>query len=332
MGRQSLTDPCDDLTEEEPERPIAGDASSVPQDQSVLRELRARLGSRTYRLETRHRLFLCIEGGGMRGVVSAGMALALEEAQAFDAFDGVFGASSGAFNAAYFLTKSVHRGINIYTRAATHFIQMGRALMLRPLVDFQRLLSLVAEGPFSIPQAGFGEIRRRLRVVVTQVNRARPDCISNITTRGQLVAALEASSRMPGLAHLGGQGQLPEFVDGSVTDPFGVACACAQHPTLILVLASRSVSSYQRPSLLDYAVIQPALSRFSRELGREYLKRKRTVLQHLLSMLVESHVSCYVVQPPPHLITTIESRTAALERAANCGHAAARSLLAHSGA
>ena len=44
------------------------------------------------------RLALAIEGGGMRGAVSAGMAIAIDELGLTEAFDAVYGASAGALN------------------------------------------------------------------------------------------------------------------------------------------------------------------------------------------------------------------------------------------
>src|ERR1700739_2781030 len=73
----------------------------------VLRVLRERLragsrpGSRTDGL----RVALSIEGGGMRGAISAGMALALHELGLVPAFDAVYGASAGAITGAWLLSR-----------------------------------------------------------------------------------------------------------------------------------------------------------------------------------------------------------------------------------
>ncbi|MFE9065358.1 patatin-like phospholipase family protein [Streptomyces violaceusniger] len=48
----------------------------------------------------RYRMVPAIEGGGMRGTGSAGMALALHELGLLNAFDAVCGASAGAISAA----------------------------------------------------------------------------------------------------------------------------------------------------------------------------------------------------------------------------------------
>ena len=71
----------------------------------VLRVLaaRAQAGSQPGRRDDGFRVALAIEGGGMRGTVSAGMALALDELGLVTAIDAVYGASAGAITAAWLL-------------------------------------------------------------------------------------------------------------------------------------------------------------------------------------------------------------------------------------
>jgi predicted acylesterase/phospholipase RssA len=63
----------------------------------VLRE-RADAGSQPGARDDGHRVALVLEGGGMRGVVSAGMVAALERLGMRDAFDLIVGSSAGAIN------------------------------------------------------------------------------------------------------------------------------------------------------------------------------------------------------------------------------------------
>jgi hypothetical protein len=57
---------------------------------------RARAGSQPGRRDDGFRVAPAVEGGGMRGTVSAGMALALDELGLVTAIDAVYGASAGA--------------------------------------------------------------------------------------------------------------------------------------------------------------------------------------------------------------------------------------------
>jgi len=92
------------------------------------------------------RIALAVEGGAMRGVISAGMVSALESFGLTDAFDAVYGSSAGAINAAYFLAGQATLGTRIYYEDInnTSFIRLGRAAAGRPIVNLSYLLDDVA--------------------------------------------------------------------------------------------------------------------------------------------------------------------------------------------
>ncbi len=60
------------------------------------------------------KLGLIIEGGGMRGVLSAGSLLAIDLMGFRDVFDQVYATSAGGVNAAYFLSGQGKLGISVY--------------------------------------------------------------------------------------------------------------------------------------------------------------------------------------------------------------------------
>ena len=57
------------------------------------------------------RVALVVEGGGMRGAVSGGMALALHELGLAGAFDAAYGSSAGALNAMWLVSGRLPEGI-----------------------------------------------------------------------------------------------------------------------------------------------------------------------------------------------------------------------------
>ena len=59
---------------------------------------RTRAGSRPRERDDEHVVCLAIEGGGMRGAVTAGMCVVLEAAGLAGAFDRIYGVSAGALN------------------------------------------------------------------------------------------------------------------------------------------------------------------------------------------------------------------------------------------
>jgi predicted patatin/cPLA2 family phospholipase len=112
---------------EPPEPPV--DASHA-----ALALLRARVaaGSRPGARADGFRLGLVVEGGGMRGSVSAGALQALADLGVRGAFDAVYGSSAGAVNATYFLSDQ-RDGVDVYSEhiARPEFIDLARLVRRR---------------------------------------------------------------------------------------------------------------------------------------------------------------------------------------------------------
>ncbi|HYT24934.1 MAG TPA: patatin-like phospholipase family protein, partial [Actinomycetota bacterium] len=79
---------------------------------------------------------LAVEGGGMRGVVSGGMLNAVEDLGLAGAVDAVYGCSSGAVNAAYFLMGNSWYWLSIYydDLPGRSFLDFRRAARGRPVL------------------------------------------------------------------------------------------------------------------------------------------------------------------------------------------------------
>src|SRR5256885_5478976 len=95
---------------------------------------RARSRSRPKHRDDPHTLALCIEGGAMRGVVSAGMGVALEQLGLLDLFDRVYGASARPLHAALLVPGQAGLGPHGYLADHQHppFIHLARPLGKRP--------------------------------------------------------------------------------------------------------------------------------------------------------------------------------------------------------
>ena len=116
----------------------------------VLRVLaaRAQAGSQPGRRDDGFRVALAIEGGGMRGTVSAGMALALDELGLVTAFDAVYGASAGAITAAWLLSRP--DGLRGWTEPAyaRAFIRRSGLVRGRPVADVRALIEELYQTTF----------------------------------------------------------------------------------------------------------------------------------------------------------------------------------------
>src|SRR3954452_17802375 len=64
--------------------------------------------------DDQHRVALVVEGGCMRGVISAGALTALEHLRLAERFDAVYGVSAGALGGAYMLAGQAALGTSIY--------------------------------------------------------------------------------------------------------------------------------------------------------------------------------------------------------------------------
>jgi predicted acylesterase/phospholipase RssA len=86
---------------------------------------------------------LVVEGGGMRGAVSGGMALGLDELGLSGAFDAAYGSSAGTLNAMWLVSGRLRDGIPTWTdpELVGELISRRRGLTRKgPVVDVEGLV------------------------------------------------------------------------------------------------------------------------------------------------------------------------------------------------
>ena len=201
---------------------------------------RMRSGSRPGAREDPHRVALVVEGGGMRGVVSAGMAAALERIGLTPAFDLVAGASAGAINGAALLAGVAGPAVDTYTGplASRAFINPLRLLRGRPVLDVNDILKL-ATGLQDTRHDRITGGSVDLHCVAVEVDSARTVTLRGMRTEAEIWDALLASSRMPWAGgppvEVGGR----RYLDGGMGSPVPVTEALADGATHVLVLQTR---------------------------------------------------------------------------------------------
>jgi predicted patatin/cPLA2 family phospholipase len=207
---------------------------------SVLRA-RARSGSAPGTRDDPHLVALVVEGGGMRGVVSAGMLAAIERLGLTPTFDLVVGSSAGAINGAGLLAGTAAAGPAMYCGplASRRFINPARLLVGRPALDVRFVL---AQATATLD----GEAAERtlrdaapLLCVAVDVDTAEPVTFAGMRTREELWDALLATTRMPwvggGPMTVGGR----RFVDGALAASIPIGAALEGGATHVLVLQTR---------------------------------------------------------------------------------------------
>jgi predicted patatin/cPLA2 family phospholipase len=173
-------------------------------DHPVVRTIRRRReeGSRPGARADGRRVALVIEGGGMRGVVSAGMTAAIEQLGLRDAFDEVHGASAGAFNSAFLLADQAAYLATLYQHGFgdPHFVSALRALRGGPAFDMDYVINHVwtRQRPLrfdAVLQSGI-----ELHCTATDADRATIVDLADLRTQEEIRCALRASGRLPWLA------------------------------------------------------------------------------------------------------------------------------------
>ncbi len=179
---------------------VTDDLRSHPVVQTLKR--RRDEGSRPGARTDGRRVALVIEGGGMRGVVSAGMTAAIEQLGLTDAFDEVHGASAGAFNAAFLLAGQAAYLATLYQYGFgdPRFVSFVRALRGGPAFDMDHVINNVWTHQRPLR---FDRILSRgieLHCTATDADRATIVDLTELNSQEEICCALRASGRLPWLA------------------------------------------------------------------------------------------------------------------------------------
>jgi len=187
------------------------------------------------------RIALAIEGGGMRGTVSAGMALALHELGLVSAFDAVYGASAGAITGAW-LVSSNPPGLRGWAEPsyAKALIRWSALLRGRPVVDVRTLIEVVYQTEFPMDFGSVLASAVELHPLATDADTgASADLHPLIGDPAELRLALRASASLPFLAGPPVRLRGRRFYDAGVAESVPFRTPLAQGATHILVLRSR---------------------------------------------------------------------------------------------
>jgi predicted patatin/cPLA2 family phospholipase len=310
--------------------PMTEDQRSHPVVAALLRrrELDSKPGART----DSKRIALVIEGGAMRGVVSAGMTAAIEQLGLTDCFDEVHGASAGAFAAAFLLAGQAAylTGLYPYGFGNPVFAGAGSLLRGRPVFDLDYVVNEVWRHQRPLRTDRILASAIELHVTATDVDTTEQVDLSQLADDEQLRTAILASSRLPWLA-----GPPVSFRGRRLLDPTLSSAIPIDAPrrtaTDVLVLQTR-----------PHGVAHSPLSGPVARLTVGYLGKLNPALVPLLATRSErydrlsaelataaadpnSAPAVCVIRPPAHVprMGQLENRAAPLSRAGSYGLRAA---------
>ena len=205
-------------------------------EQPVLRLLaeRIRAGGRQPGDDTR--LALGIEGGGLATSMCAGMAWALEQLGATDAFDAIYGVSSGGLIAAYATARRMEAAIDLLPQTCTReFVDVRRIVGPRPVLSLDHLFTLVRNHPLGHELlSGEPDLRLSPRCSTTASAHARGFADSE-----ELLLALRACCAIPVISRETVALRGHELSDGGLVEWVPFHTLLREEITHVLALRSR---------------------------------------------------------------------------------------------
>ncbi len=318
-----------------PAAPMSEDLRAHPVVQTILR--RRREGSRPGARSDGRRVALVIEGGGMRGVVSAGMTAAIEQLGLRDAFDEVHGASAGAFNAAFLLAGQAAYLATLYQHGFgdPRFVSAWRALRGGPFLDMDYVIDHVWTRQRPLRFEAIPSCSIPLHCTATDADRAAVVDLTDLETEEEIRCALRASARLPWLAGAPVRFRGMRLLDATLAEAIPVHAA-GSTATDMLVLQTRPRGVHHAPLS---SLVARLTDNYLRAINLDLVELRRTrslrydALADELSrqMADPDHVPAVCVIRPPAdsvLVGHLENRLSVLQTGAAEGLRAAWMALA----
>jgi predicted patatin/cPLA2 family phospholipase len=251
-----------------------------------------------------HRLALAVEGGGMRGVISAAMLTALDDLGTRPVFDAIYSCSSGAVNAAYFSTGETWYPLTIYfdDLLTRRFVDMRRFLTGRPVLNLDYVFEEVLETVKPLDYEKIIDSPVDFRVSVTLVDELETLSAGDFTSKDDLRDALRASCwlplAVPGAAIFRGK----RAVDGGVLTAHPYTLALADGCTHVLSLSTKPLRQPPNGPTFGRKISAKYMDRIQPGLGRGYvasLERYRGQRRQLQEWMTEPGDGPYVLDLAP---------------------------------
>lgn len=279
----------------------------------VVEVLSARLDGRGPRSDGA-KVALVIEGGGMRGIVSASMAHAVEQSGLLSVVDLVIGTSSGAVNAAATVSGAIGAFADSYSTvfSSREFIDLRRVMRNRPVVDSPLIVDHL-EQLFNL--GGFVDGRHgapQLAVVATDVDASEACVLTDYTDREDMLRSIHASGLLPLLGGPPLKHRGRRWLDGGILEPVPVASAASLGATHAIVLSTRPAGTGPSTGPVD-RVVQRHLRGLNPSLAAAYAQRSSRYLRTMTDIANGQSAGVFTLLMAPALGSPLPSR---LERSA----------------
>lgn len=279
------------------------------------------------------KMALVCEGGGQRGIFTAGVLDEFQRAR-FNPFDLMIGTSAGAQNLSAFICGQpgyARRVITRYTTTANFFNPL-RFVRGGHLIDLDWLVDITSKQlPLAMDQAE-QHLRegREFLMCACRSDDFEPTYIS--PTRESWLPAIKASSAIPGLYRQGVDLEGVSYLDGGISDAIPVEEAYRRGADTIVVIRTVPSQAYYTPQWMK---------RMEHWLSESSLQQMVRIMQqheqsyHRIQQFIEKppgDLRIFEIFPPKPLASSaLGSRIAALNRDYHLGRRCGRYFLATAG-
>lgn len=251
---------------------------------------------------------LVIEGGGMRGVVSGGMAAELERRGWTDCFDSIHGSSAGACAAAYFAAGQANFGTRIYYEDINNrtFIDPFR---LSGIMDAGYLTDYVMRKTKPLNAGRIVNNNGYLNIVCTNANDGNDVTFDHYSSVTDLLSIIKGSITIPVIGGNPTRARKYDLLDGGLVQQIPLASALRLKATHILVLMTRRKSELGRRTgplngLLERSLVRLLIGKPIASLLRVRNEKINALLQQLetglgplgekIELFARDHTACKV--------------------------------------
>jgi predicted patatin/cPLA2 family phospholipase len=221
------------------------------------------------------KLGLAIEGGGMRGVVGAGMASALHFLGLVDVFDVVYGSSAGALAGSFFVTHKMPIGPTIYYENLNNrnFIDLTAPFKKRNIMNVDYLVYKILVSVKPLNWEGVLNSKIPLKIIASSLKSRKSVCFDQYKTRDDLFALLKASANVPFIAGPPVEFEGDLLCDAYIYEPIPFKSAIADGCTHVLSLLTNPFGTRRKVTLLDKLLILRKLHSLNSNLSSDYLNQ-----------------------------------------------------------
>ena len=231
---------------------------------SVLELIDARLRGES----DNYRLALALEGGGMRGVVSASMMMGFRDIGIDKVIDRFYGTSSGSLNLAYFAGGATWPEVGLYYDHLTQgFVRKIYRYPHKPTLDMSFAFEEIMERRRPINVEALVASSYDVRIVLADVDALEPKIVSLHDVAGELNQYLQAGSWLPLLSGpplvLHGR----RYLDGGVLWPDPLYAAIDEGCTHVLCINTAAGDAGSEHSKRARFALRLVLNRWAHGLG-----------------------------------------------------------------